>query len=84
MSSTLTSLKSNFFMSFFRRIFLNLWYYRDPPWDTGISSPEPKDFIQTHPPGQALDLGCSTGPNVITFTRHEWQIALVDFVHQSG
>jgi len=84
MSPTLTSLKTIFFMSFFRRIFFNLWYYRDHPWDTGISPPELMDFNQTYPPGRALELGCGTGINVITFVRREWQVAGLDFARQSG
>jgi len=63
-----------------RKIFFNLWYYREPPWDTGISPPELMQFIQTHPPGLALDLGCGTGTNVITLAQHGWQATGVDFV----
>ena len=29
------------------------------------------DFLQRHPPGRALDLGCGTGINVITFARRD-------------
>jgi SAM-dependent methyltransferase len=62
-----------------RRIFFNLWYYREPPWDTGISPPELLAFIESHPAGQALDLGCGTGTNVITLARNGWQVTGVDF-----
>jgi len=62
-----------------RKIFFNLWYYREPPWDTGISPPELIQFIQSHPPGFALDLGCGTGTNVITLAQHGWQTTGVDF-----
>ena len=63
----------------FRRIFFNLWYFRNPPWDTGISPPELIDFINRHPAGNALDLGCGTGTNAITLAQHNWQVTGVDF-----
>ena len=53
-------------MNFLRRLSFLLWYFRDPPWDTNISPPELLDFINRHPPGRVLDLGCGTGTNVIT------------------
>jgi cyclopropane fatty-acyl-phospholipid synthase-like methyltransferase len=65
--------------SWFRRLFFNIWYYRKPPWDTGISPPELMEHINSHPPGRALDLGCGTGTNVITLARHGWQVTGVDF-----
>ena len=35
-------------MSFLRRTLFNLWYYRKPPWDTGVSPPELMQFIGSH------------------------------------
>lgn len=67
-------------MNFLRRLFFNLWYFRDPPWDTGITPPELVDFIEHHPPGRALDLGCGTGTNVITLAQNGWDVTGVDFV----
>ncbi len=62
-----------------RRLIFNLWYFRKPPWDSGISPPELLEFIQTHPPGKAIDLGCGTGTNVITLARAGWQVTGIDF-----
>jgi len=62
-----------------RRLSFNLWYFRNPPWDSGISPPELLEFIQTHPSGKAIDLGCGTGTNVITLARAGWQVTGVDF-----
>jgi cyclopropane fatty-acyl-phospholipid synthase-like methyltransferase len=63
-----------------RRLFFSWLYLGKPPWDTGISPPELVAFIQAHPPGRSLDLGCGTGTNVITLAQHGWQAAGIDFV----
>ena len=70
-------------MNIIQSIFFNIWYYRKPPWDTGISPPELLEFIQAHPPGRALDLGCGTGTNAITMAQHGWQVTGVDFIAQA-
>jgi ubiquinone/menaquinone biosynthesis C-methylase UbiE len=66
--------------TFFRKLFFNYAYLGNPPWDTGISPPELLEYLESHPPGQALDLGCGTGTNVITMARAGWQVTGVDFV----
>jgi SAM-dependent methyltransferase len=68
------------FMSFLRRIMYSLWYFRRPPWDSGITPPELLEFLKTCPPGRAIDLGCGTGTNAITLARQGWKVTGVDFV----
>ena len=62
-----------------RRFLFHYWYFRQPPWDTGISPPELLDFIQNHKPGRAIDVGCGTGINVITLANAGWTVTGVDF-----
>ncbi len=66
-----------------RKMFFNLAYLQKPVWDTGISPPELLDFIQSRPPGRALDMGCGTGTNVITLAKHGWEVVGVDFVKRA-
>lgn len=57
----------------------NRAYFGQPPWDTGVSPPELLDFIASHPPGRALDLGCGSGTNVLTLAGHGWDAVGVDY-----
>lgn len=67
-------------MEALRRWFdFNRWYFKKPPWDTGISPPELMAHLQTHSQGRALDLGCGTGTNAITIAQHGWEVIGVDF-----
>ena len=63
----------------FHRLTFSLWYYFNPPWDSGISPPELLDFIKNHPPGRAIDIGCGTGTNIITLAQTGWDVTGVDF-----
>ena len=65
--------------SLFRRLSFHYWYYKQPPWDTGISPPELHEFIKNNKPGRAIDLGCGTGTNIITLAKAGWNITGVDF-----
>jgi SAM-dependent methyltransferase len=58
----------------------NVWYFRRPPWDTGVAPPELHEFIAQHPAGRALDMGCGTGTNLVTLAQAGWQVTGVDFV----
>ncbi|MBN1453857.1 MAG: class I SAM-dependent methyltransferase [Anaerolineales bacterium] len=76
--------------NFLHRLTFSLWYYFNPPWDSGISPPELLDFIEKHPstgsgqaPRKAIDIGCGTGTNVITLAQAGWQVTGVDFVQRA-
>lgn len=56
----------------------NLKYLSTPSWDRGISPPELLAFIDQHPAGRAIDLGCGTGTHSITLAQHGWEVTGVD------
>jgi ubiquinone/menaquinone biosynthesis C-methylase UbiE len=70
-------------MNFLRRFTFNFWYFRKPPWDSGITPPELFEFIQSHPAGRAIDLGCGTGTNIITLAKTGWQVTGIDFASRA-
>ena len=61
-----------------RWIRFNLFYLGKPPWDTGVSPPELINFLESVPPGQALDVGCGTGTNLVTMAAYGWRVVGVD------
>jgi SAM-dependent methyltransferase len=64
-----------------QRLLFNLWYYFNPPWDTGITPPEVVEAIEGSDalkPGRALDLGCGTGTNSLYLARHGWEVVGID------
>ena len=63
-----------------KAFFTFLYWFRDPPWDTNITPPEVYGFLESNPPGRALDLGCGTGTNVITLAEMGWKATGIDFV----
>lgn len=48
-------------------------------WDTGVVPPEVVEFVGSHPPGRALDIGCGTGTSMLYLFQQGWQVDGVDF-----
>ena len=67
--------------NFLKRLtFKFLYLFRQPRWDTGIPAPELIRFVAQNPPGNALDLGCGTGTNILYLAEHGWSVTGIDFV----
>ena len=68
-------------MTNLQRLFWNLMYFfRQTPWDTGITPPELRAVVEYSQvqPGRALDLGCGTGTNVLYLAQHGFEAVGVD------
>lgn len=63
-----------------RRVRFMQCYRRSPVWDTNISPPELIEFLQNHPAGRALDIGCGTGTNLITMAEKGWMVEGIEFI----
>ncbi len=62
------------------QLFFNLSYWFGfTPWNTGVTPPELIRFLECHPPGRVIDLGCGTGTNVIAMAERGWQAEGVDY-----
>lgn len=65
-----------------RRLLIDTIYrLGKPPWDTPPPA-ELRDAVEgagALPPGNALDVGCGTGANVIYLANHGWRAIGVDF-----
>lgn len=67
-----------------RRLAFELRYLLgQTPWDTGVSPPELMAFLDAHPPGRSLDLGCGTGTNAMTMAGRGWEVTAIDFSLQA-
>ncbi len=64
---------------FLRKIAFNFAYFSRPRWDSGIPAPELVRFIARKPPGNAIDIGCGTGTNLLYLAHHNWQVTGIDF-----
>ena len=62
-----------------RRLRYNYWYIGKPPWESGVVPPEVVNFIESHNPGYALDIGCGTGTSSIALNSSGWQVTGLDF-----
>jgi SAM-dependent methyltransferase len=61
------------------RLFFELQYLlQKTPWDTGVSPPELLGYLDTIPPGRAIDLGCGTGTNALTIAHYGWDVTGID------
>ena len=57
----------------------NFSYLFSPRWDTGIPAPELVRFIDGKAPGNAIDIGCGTGTNLLYLAQHQWAVTGMDF-----
>ena len=57
----------------------NLMYLSKPHWDTDITAPEIIRFCKGRHPGNAIDLGCGTGTNLLYLAQQGWIVTGLDF-----
>jgi len=61
-----------------RAIFELHYLLGSPRWDTGISPPELIAHLDHRHAGQAIDLGCGTGTNLIAIASRGWDVTGID------
>jgi SAM-dependent methyltransferase len=66
--------------NFLKRLTFRYLYLFRPRWDTGIPVPELVRFVSQNPAGNALDLGCGTGTNILYLAEHGWSVTGIDFI----
>ena len=64
---------------FLRQITFTLSYLLKPRWDTGIPAPEVVRFIAGKTPGNAIDIGCGSGTNLLYLAQQGWKVTGIDF-----
>jgi SAM-dependent methyltransferase len=64
---------------FLRSLAFNFAYFFRPPWDTGIPAPEVVRYIAGKTPGDAIDIGCGTGTNLLYLAQQNWRVTGIDF-----
>ncbi|MGB8213999.1 MAG: class I SAM-dependent methyltransferase [Anaerolineales bacterium] len=62
-----------------KKIFFNFSYLFKPRWDTGVPAPELVRYIAGKAPGNAIDIGCGTGTNLLYLASHGWKVSGIDF-----
>ena len=62
-----------------KRIAFSFAYFFRPRWDTGIPAPEVVRFIAGKTPGNAIDIGCGTGTNLLYLAQQKWQVTGIDY-----
>jgi len=50
-----------------------------PCWDKGVPAPELIRHISGKSPGNAIDLGCGTGTNLLYLAKNGWRITGLDY-----
>lgn len=62
-----------------QRIRFNLKYLSRPGWDKRVPAPELIRQISGRTPGNAIDLGCGTGTNLLYLAQQGWNITGLDY-----